>query len=147
MAGGPPKQTKNKKSKTTTTGKVDNLIFFLSTRWSFLHTLATVHIHSKLQSNLSIVPEYKLLMLCFFSFLFQYFFVRKYHSVLGSTFFQELWFLQTIIHLFSISLFLPEVWMNYILLVFFSDCSNSSKAEGSLFFRVSLYFFLTLYSE
>lgn len=68
MAGGPPKWAKNKKSKTTTIDEANNLIFFPSIRQSILHTLAIVHIHSKLQSNLSILPGYKLLMLCFLYF-------------------------------------------------------------------------------
>lgn len=68
MAGRPPKQAKNKKSKTTTIVKVNNLNFS-SPRCSIQHTFAIVHIYCKLQSNLSILPEYKLLMLGFLFFL------------------------------------------------------------------------------
>lgn len=144
---GPPNRQRIKKSKATTIDKVNNLIFSPA-RQSILHTLSIVHIHSKVQSYISILPEFKLLMLCFLFLLIPILLCQEIsHSVLGSPFFQELWFLPTIMHVFSISLFLIEVWMNYILLVIFSDCSNSSKAKGSLFFRANVCFFLTLYSE
>lgn len=147
MAGRPPKQAKNKKSKTTTIVKVNNLNFS-SPRWSIQHTLAIVHIYCKLQSNLSILPEYKLLMLGFLFFLIPLLLCQEI-SLSARIYLLSRTLVSSNNYTPLLYLHFPNWVLNGLNLIsfFFSDCPSSSKAEGSLFFRVSVYLFLTLYYE